>query len=312
MDRQTLFLAGGLVLLLAGACFFFFHWFRASKALDRMERMLDAAIGGSFSEEAFDESRLSALEARMGQYLKGQAGREEKLKREQKAVHALISDISHQTKTPVANLLLYSQLLEEEKLDLQARELAAQILVQSEKLRFLTDSLFKASSLERGAIVLSPGRCPVRELLEHAVSQAKPKAALRGIEIQWKIRNPEDEAFFDQRWTAEALWNVLDNGVKYTVPGDRILVEGFPYEFFYRITVRDHGPGIREEEIPKIFQRFYRSRQVQEQEGAGLGLYLAREILQAQGGYIKVDSGKETVFSLFLPRNGGKEILQNC
>ena len=312
MDRLLLLVAGGLVIFLGGVFCFFLYWIRVSKTLHRMENMLEAAVSGNFSEEVFSESRLSALEARMGQYLKGQAGREQKLKDEQKAVHALISDISHQTKTPVANLLLYSQLLEEEKLSGQAGKLAAQILFQSEKLRFLTDSLFKASSLERGAVVLSPKRSPVRDLLEQTAMQAKPKAALRGIRIQWKIERPEDKAFFDQRWTGEALWNILDNAVKYTCQGDTILLEGVSYEFFYRITVTDHGPGIREEEIPKIFQRFYRSRQVREVEGVGIGLYLAREIIGAQGGYIKGASGKETVFSLFLPRNGGGEILQNC
>ena len=311
MDRQSLVLAGILGILLCAALLFGRDRIRISKLLRRLEAMLEAALDGNFSEEIFDESRISSLEARMGQYLKKQIGQEQKLREEQRAVQALISDISHQTKTPVSNLLLYSQLLEEEELPGQAGELAAQILAQSEKLRFLTDSLFKASSLERGVLVLSPKLCPVRDLLEAAVSQAGPKAELRGIRIQWKIQHPEDNAFFDCRWTEEALFNILDNAVKYSCMGDTVLLEGLAYEFFYRITVTDHGPGIREEEIPKIFQRFYRSRQTQEEEGVGIGLYLAREILRAQGGYIKVSSGKETVFSLFLPRSRGKEILQN-
>ena len=97
----------------------------------------------------------------------------------------------------------------------------------------------------------------------------------------------------------------MDNAVKYTCQGDTILLEGVSYEFFYRITVTDHGPGIREEEIPKIFQRFYRSRDVENMEGSGLGLYLSRLILEEEKGYLTVASayGEGSCFSVFL---------QNC
>ena len=111
-----------------------------------------------------------------------------------------------------------------------------------------------------------------------------------------------DLAWFDPKWTGEALWNLLDNAIKYTFEGDTVLIQGRAYELFYRIDVVDHGKGIPEEDIPKIFQRFYRSSKNREEEGVGLGLYLAREIIQAQGGYMKVTSGKETVFSIFLLR----------
>ncbi|MEH2952631.1 sensor histidine kinase [Candidatus Merdisoma sp. JLR.KK011] len=94
----------------------------------------------------------------------------------------------------------------------------------------------------------------------------------------------------------------MDNAVKYTFHGDTVLIEGRAYELFYRIDVTDHGKGIPEEDIPKIFQRFYRSPKNREEEGVGLGLYLAREIIRVQGGYMKVASGEKTVFSIFLPK----------
>lgn len=130
-------------------------------------------------------------------------------------------------------------------------------------------------------------------------------AEQKQIQIHCRIKEGLETAFFDYKWTAEALWNILDNAVKYTHPGDTILIQGSPYELFYRIDIVDHGMGIREEELPKIFQRFYRSGRVREKDGIGLGLYLAREIIRAQGGYIKVTSGEETVFSVFLPRRTG-------
>lgn len=127
----------------------------------------------------------------------------------------------------------------------------------------------------------------------------------KGVEIQWQIEEGSQWAYFDPKWTGEALWNLLDNAIKYTHRGDTVLLEGCAYESFYRIDVIDHGRGIPEEEIPRIFQRFYRSGKANEEEGVGLGLYLAREIVRAQGGYMKVTSGEEVVFSVFLPRRAG-------
>ena len=109
---------------------------------------------------------------------------------------------------------------------------------------------------------------------------------------------------FDRKWTAEALGNLVDNAVKYTPPGGRIRVSAKAYEMFVCIEVADDGMGIKEEETAKIFQRFYRSRQAAEEKGVGIGLYLTREIIREQGGYVKVASspGAGSVFSVFLPR----------
>ena len=97
---------------------------------------------------------------------------------------------------------------------------------------------------------------------------------------------------------------VIDNAIKYTEHGE-ISVSAISYEMFVRIDIADTGCGIREEELPKIFRRFYRSELVKDEEGVGIGLYLTREILQEQGGYIKVSSvyGQGSKFSIYLPKN---------
>ena len=107
---------------------------------------------------------------------------------------------------------------------------------------------------------------------------------------------------FDPKWTSEAIGNLLDNAIKYTSTGG-ITVSVYTYELFARIDITDTGIGIDEEEFPKIFQRFYRSGQVQDESGVGIGLYLSREILSGENGYIKVSSvpGKGSVFSVYLP-----------
>lgn len=107
----------------------------------------------------------------------------------------------------------------------------------------------------------------------------------------------------DGKWTAEALFNLLDNAVKYTPSGGRITVTAEKGEMYAEIRVTDTGKGIPENHQAAIFRRFYREEAVHEQPGVGIGLYLAREIIMRQGGYIKVVSqpGKGSSFSILLP-----------
>ncbi len=100
------------------------------------------------------------------------------------------------------------------------------------------------------------------------------------------------------------MCNLLDNAVKYTPAGGAVTVEAFAYELFCRVDVTDTGPGIPEEEHARVFRRFYRSAAVAQEPGVGIGLYLARQIAEGQGGYLKVFSkpGKGAKFSLYLPR----------
>ena len=280
-------------------------WLDARRTVRRLDRMLSTAIDGGFGEESFDESAPSALESRMARFLNGSARSLRGLQRQRESIQRLLSDISHQTKTPLANLRLYSSLLMEEELTPRQREQAQVIFQQSEKLSFLIETLVKLSRLETDVLAVTPKSQPLSPLLERAVSQAKAAAEQKGIALQLHLQQQaEMKALYDLRWTAEALGNLLDNAVKYTPPGGCIQVSATQYELFCRIDVRDNGIGIAEEEQAQIFGRFYRGRQVREQEGLGIGLYLAREIAQKQGGYLKLSSrpGQGSTFSLYLPR----------
>lgn len=280
-------------------------WLDARRTVRRLDRMLSTAIDGGFGEESFDESAPSALESRMARFLNGSARSLRGVQRQRESIQRLLSDISHQTKTPLANLRLYSSLLMEEELTPRQREQAQVIFQQSEKLSFLIETLVKLSRLETDVLAVTPKLQPLAPLLERAASQAKAAAEQKGIALQLHLQQQaEMKALYDLRWTAEALGNLLDNAVKYTPPGGCIQVSATQYELFCRIDVRDNGIGIAEEEQAQIFGRFYRGRQVREQEGLGIGLYLAREIAQKQGGYLKLSSrpGQGSTFSLYLPR----------
>ena len=291
---------------LAGLLLGLWLWLDARRTVRRLDRMLSTAIDGGFGEESFDESAPSALESRMARFLNGSARSLRGLQRQRESIQRLLSDISHQTKTPLANLRLYSSLLMEEELTPRQREQAQVILQQSEKLSFLIETLVKLSRLETDVLAVTPKSQPLSPLLERAASQAKAAAEQKGIALQVQLypQQAEMKALYDLRWTAEALGNLLDNAVKYTPPGGCIQVSATQYELFCRIDVHDNGIGIAEEEQAQIFGRFYRGRQVREQEGLGIGLYLAREIAQKQGGYLKLSSrpGQGSTFSLYLPR----------
>ena len=287
----------------AGAAFGVWQWAARRRTLRRLNAMLDRAIAGGFSEERFDETELSALEGRLARFLRGSAAARRTVETEQAAVKTLIADISHQTRTPIANLLLYASLLSESELDPRQREQVNALSAQAEKLSFLIKALVKASRLEAGIVAPAPAVNPVGPLLENAVEQEGPAALAKQITL---TAEPFDgSAAFDPRWTGEALGNVVNNAVKYTPPGGMVSVSAQLLDSFCRIDVADTGPGVPEGEQAAVFNRFYRGGATRAAEGLGLGLYLAREILAKQGGYIRLSSrpGEGCVFSLYLPRD---------
>lgn len=275
---------------------------RTARLLARLEEMLAAAMDGSFSEKRFDESRLSALESRLSQYLSASVLSARNLQTQRDQISALVSDISHQTRTPVANLRLYTQLLEEQPLTEQGRDCARALSAQAGKLQTLIEALVKTSRLETGLLVLHPRSGPLAPVLERAAAQYAPKASEKGLTLT--VENAAGAAVFDPKWTEEAVCNLLDNAVKYTPAGGAVTVEVRNYELFAAIRVTDTGPGIPEAEQARIFSRFHRGAEAYEQQGVGIGLYLTRQIAENQGGYVKVIStpGNGSVFALYLPR----------
>ena len=277
--------------------------FRIRRILYRMQHMLDTAIDGTFQENIFDESLYSATESRLAKYLGASEISARKTVEEKDRIKTLIADISHQTKTPLANILLYTELLQEREKTAEGRENLDLLAEQARKLQFLIDSLVKLSRLETGILVLKPEKTMVSRLLEDTEKQFGGWAKEKGLYLHVSVGEAQDiMACFDRKWTSEALGNIIDNAVKYTDQGG-ITVRVKPYQLFVCIEVSDTGRGIPEEEQAKIFGRFYRSPEVAGQAGMGIGLYLAREILRQESGYIKVSSkeGEGTVFSMYLP-----------
>lgn len=251
----------------------------------------------------YTDNELSSLEQKLYTLIKSHKAITEQIEREKEQMNSLISDVAHQVKTPLSNIIMYTDLmLENKSTDDDKPE---KIRMQAEKLRFLIDALIKISRCEKGLITgnLKIYQHNIKELLTRAVSDILPASRQKNITIYTNC-DPKLTAFFDMKWTSEAIYNILDNAVKYSNANSIINIKTTPYEFFVRIDITDSGMGIPENEQADIWKRFYRGKLVNTENGVGIGLYLTKEILTSQHGYIEVASkpGKGSTFSVYLPR----------
>lgn len=267
-----------------------------------MLQKLDKAIRGEVQDTVYDESMDAAVVQRLNRVVQISGMNQGKAEKERDMIKSLISDISHQVRTPITNIMLYAGLLQEQALNSSSMRLADKIQKQSDKLDFFMKELVKSSYTEQEIISIHPQNTSVQEILDTAGQMVE----LAAIKKKINILIEETEAFChaDKKWTTEALGNVLDNAVKYSPENSVVRVKADLYESFACIQVKDQGIGIREEEQGMVFERFYRSKDVSNEPGFGIGLYLVREVLVKQGGYVKIKSkiGEGTTVQLFLSR----------
>ncbi len=271
---------------------------------DKLNQLLDAAIAGTFTEEMFDESELSKLQTKLMRYLTASAMSEKKIGEQRQKLQELITNIAHQTRTPLTNIKLYGELLGESALDTQQQEYVREICAHTDRLEQLIAALVKMSRLETGIFRYEKAELPLAALVKQLTGSYQSIAKSKKIKLLCK-GDDKHSAGYDPKWTLEAAGNILDNAIKYAGEGTEIVIETFAYELFSGISITDQGPGIAEEDIPLMFRRFGRGREQAQAEGIGVGLYLAREIVEGQGGYINVRSvpGKGSTFSIYLPSN---------
>lgn len=228
----------------------------------------------------------------------------ETLAEERDNTKTLVTDISHQLKTPLSALKTCFSIYTEADTPEEKEEFEERCKFQLNKLENLTASLINISRLENAMILLQPSPTSLTDILIEAVNAVYGKAAAKQITV-----NTEDfqeiTLSLDKKWTAEALFNILDNAVKYSPAGTCVLIRIQALYSFVRIEIEDQGIGIPREESNKIFKRFYRGQNaaVQKSEGSGVGLYLSRKILEDQGGTVSVKTARKqgSVFVVQLP-----------
>ena len=309
ITKQTAVLLTGGVLLLCALIWLFLltqiFGKRLSEFTSVLCQTLDHMIEGNEVplRPEDSETTLARICHRLSRLYQIMQENRRKVDEERQELQSLISDISHQVKTQVSNLKMAADtLLEKPVSEAERIDFIRGIRSQTDKLDFLFQALVKTSRLETGVIQLEkkPGRLfdTVAQAMSGIVYAAEKKKIVVSVDC------PEDlTVSHDSKWTSEALFNLLDNAVKYTPAGGKIAVSVILWEMYVEIKVSDTGKGISESNQAAIFRRFYREEEVHDQQGVGIGLYLAREIVTQQGGYIKVVSapGNGAEFSIMLP-----------
>lgn len=291
-----------LLILVLILCYFLKEWKKLENILESFQR---ENMNGVHKYELF-ETRESKMVSKLLQILNNAHFREEQAVGEKDQVMELISDLSHQLKTPLANIVMNTELLRDDKLTKeQQKEFLEHIGAQAVKMQWLMNSLLKASRLENGMIQFQAENTGIKGTIAKAVSAVYAQASAKQIQIS--VEEFQDFVLYhNPKWTVEAMGNILENAVKYSPENGHIQITLSRMDIYTRISISDEGIGIPENEYHLIFRRFYRGKDVEQQEGSGLGLYLAQLILQHEKGYITVSSrpGQGSSFHVFLLNEG--------
>lgn len=288
---------------------FFVVWWsirEKRKTYRRIDELLDRVLNQEIILDSdIKEGEYSALVSKMKQIQEVLESHARSAEAEKEQVKSLVSNMSHQLKTPLANLSLYAEILEKNELSQERKnEFFSKMQRQIEKLSWMVESLSKMVKLEQNLDDFEVKNTKIRQTILDAVDTVYEK--LEKKDIQLDMEAFEDRFLYHNRkWTVEVFVNLLENAIKYTEKGGFISIRVKTYELYTEIQVSDNGRGIRQEELTDIFKRFYRSPEVENMEGSGIGLYLCNLILEKEKGYITAISeyGKGSCFSVFL---------QNC
>nr|WP_144363439.1 HAMP domain-containing sensor histidine kinase [Lacrimispora amygdalina] len=211
-----------------------------------------------------------------------------------------ISDISHQLKTPLSALAMYQEIIENEPDNVETvKQFAAKMGISLKRMEQLILSMLKITRLDTGNIIFEKNKCYVSELISHSINELTTRAKNENKQIQVD-GDSEQQLICDMAWTSEAIGNIVKNALDHTQTGGIVRITWERTLAMFRILISDNGTGIAPEDIHHIFKRFYRSKHSLDTQGIGLGLPLAKSIIEGQGGVISVQSeiGNGTTFTL--------------
>jgi signal transduction histidine kinase len=302
---MTIYIIIFVAILCCALTAFFCHRY-VRKAFNSMDGVLDRVLAKDHSptEEMTDEKRLSKLVHKANRIMDMYVMEADKSKEEKETIQGFIGDMSHQMKTPLSGISMFTDLLLEEELTKEEQlDFLSRIKTSTEKLQWIMDNLIKMSRLETGAISLSPIDTCIKQTLADAMGSVTALATKKNVNISI-VDSSVAPLSHDRKWTREAIANILENAIKYSKTDGEIKVSFETMPIYTKIIITDYGIGIEKGDWNLIFKRFYRGQNAKDHEGAGLGLYLAALIMEKQGGYIMIDSipGEYTSFSLFFQK----------
>jgi signal transduction histidine kinase len=224
-----------------------------------------------------------------------------------------VSTVSHEFKSPLTSIRQLAEMLQSGRAPTEERrqKYYEVLLEQSERLALLTDNILSLAKIEEGRARLVLERTDIPGLLRGVVSTFRDRIGHEGFEIALEVRGNIPPLAIDRTAVSQALANLVDNAVKYSGASRRIEVSAVAENAEVAITVRDFGIGIKKDDIPRLFERFFRAGDelTRTVKGSGLGLTLVKEIIDAHGGRVDVASepGKGSAFAVRLPIPGEKE-----
>lgn len=273
-----------------------YKYINIRKQMRDLSNYIDKALDGNLKIEDFDEKQLSKIKSKLVKFLYTNQVKESKLNLEKNKTKDLIADISHQTKTPITNLSIYISLLEEDP----KAEYIDIIKYELDKLKFLIDNLVKSSRLESDIIVLQKDKANLTELVDDVLREFKEPLLNKNINIS--LKKEDCILNLDERWMKEAIHNLIDNAIKYSAYDSTINISVYKSYLNYNLDIENCFNGITEEDLPKIFERFYRGTNSISKDGLGLGLFIVREIVEKHGGNIRASLDKNKIkFSVDFP-----------
>lgn len=283
--------------------------------LKRLEKLLLDFKNGTYSNGKFDintndteQNRIYSRLEELRDYLQSN---QERMQREKEETKSLVTDISHQLKTPVAALRTCFEILQQKNLSPdEVKEFTDRYNQQMKGLENLLDALINISRMEVGMIQIKREEGYIYDTLIAAVNRVYMKAESKMIDIGMEVDDSLQKLKLkhDKKWLCEAFINILDNAIKYSPPNTQITIRMYELTSFLRIEIEDQGMGIPKDEYNKIFKRFYRGNNeiVKNQSGSGVGLYLTREIIDRHNGTVSVTSESKlkntgSIFTVQLP-----------
>lgn len=283
-----------------------YNVYQRRKTYRLIDRLLDSVLNREMiAASDVKEGEYSALVSKIKQIQDVLSNHASSAEKEKEQVKSLVSNMSHQLKTPLANISLYAEILSKEEITPERKIVFSEKMQrQVDKLSWIVESLSKMVKLEQNIDGFEGKAIGIKQTILDAVDTIYEKLTKK--EINFTLEPFEDRLLYHNRkWTAEVFANLLENAVKYTDRGGTISIRVKNYDLYTEIQIVDNGRGIWQEEMNDIFKRFYRSPEVENMEGSGIGLYLSNLILEKEKGYMTVDSeyGKGSCFSVFL---------QNC
>lgn len=283
---------GALILLLGFVCFFFFDY-RFTKAryqrIEMLSSQIDALLHGDeqIQFQSYTEGELSILQSEIHKMTVRLKEQQQLLQKDKQNLSNAIADISHQIRTPLTSMnLIVSMLSDEELTEEKRKNLVRELYSLLSRIDRLISALLKMSRLDAGTVRFQREPCASEDLLKKAIEPLQVLLELRDLTIEIHAAGIIDT---DRMWTAEAVGNIIKNCMEHTPVGGTISIHAKETPVFSEIMIRDTGIGIDKEDLPHIFERFYKGK-ASDENSFGIGLALSRMIVTGQNGAIKAEN----------------------